>query len=76
MERKRREIKERVATQYSKIKNEKAARSIKVLHGIVPTARNHSYESASKVLSINPEYYFFSFIKLPPFFFDRAIHNE
>ncbi|GAA5808727.1 hypothetical protein MFLAVUS_002122 [Mucor flavus] len=46
MERKRREIKERVATQYSKIKNEKAARSIKVLHGIVPTARNHSYESA------------------------------
>ncbi|KAI9364148.1 RNA polymerase II transcription factor SIII subunit A-domain-containing protein [Pilaira anomala] len=46
MERKRKEIKERVASQYSKIKNEKAARSIKVLHGIVPTTRNHSYESA------------------------------
>lgn len=66
MERKRREIKERVATQYSKIKNEKAARSIKVLHGVVPTARNHSYESASKVLSVNPNYYF---IKLHPLFF-------
>ncbi|KAG2233974.1 hypothetical protein INT48_006466 [Thamnidium elegans] len=48
VERKRREIKERVATQYSKIKNEKAARSIKVLHGIVPTTRNHSYESAKQ----------------------------
>lgn len=55
MERKRREIKERVATQYSKIKNEKAARSIKVLHGIVPTTRNHSYESASKVSSIKSQ---------------------
>lgn len=49
VERKRKAIKERIASQYSKIKTDKAARSIKVLHGVVPTARNHSYEAASKV---------------------------
>lgn len=45
-ERKRLEIKERVANHYSKIKNEKAARSIKVLHGIVPTTKRRTYEAA------------------------------
>ncbi|KAG2212385.1 hypothetical protein INT47_001746, partial [Mucor saturninus] len=46
VERKRKAIKERIASQYSKLKNEKAARSIKVLHGVVPVAKNHSYEAA------------------------------
>lgn len=38
-------------SQYSKIQNEKEKRSIKVLHGVVPTTGKRSYESASKFIS-------------------------
>lgn len=49
-ERKRQLIKQKVKSQYSKIQNEKEKRSIKVLHGVVPTTGKRSYEAASKSL--------------------------
>lgn len=48
-ERKRQLIKQKVKSQYSKIQNEKEKRSIKVLHGVVPTTGKRSYETASKL---------------------------
>lgn len=56
MEKKRQAIKERVASQYSKIKDEKAARSIKVLHGFVPTTGRRTYEAASKYILITQNF--------------------
>ncbi|KAI8062792.1 RNA polymerase II transcription factor SIII subunit A-domain-containing protein [Gilbertella persicaria] len=47
-EKKRQLIKEKVKNQYSKIQNEKEKKSIKVLHGVVPTKKRHSYESARR----------------------------
>ncbi|KAI8377085.1 RNA polymerase II transcription factor SIII subunit A-domain-containing protein [Choanephora cucurbitarum] len=47
-EKKRQMIKEKVKSQYSKIKNEKEKKSIKVLHGVVPTKGRHSYEAARR----------------------------
>ncbi|KAG2203675.1 hypothetical protein INT46_003322 [Mucor plumbeus] len=47
-EKKRLLIKQKVKSQYSKIQNEKEKRSIKVLHGVVPTTGKRSYESARR----------------------------
>ncbi|CAO3620098.1 unnamed protein product [Mucor fragilis] len=47
-ERKRQLIKQKVKSQYSKIQNEKEKRSIKVLHGVVPTTGKRSYEAARR----------------------------
>ncbi|CAO0800241.1 unnamed protein product [Mucor circinelloides] len=47
-ERKRQLIKQKVKSQYSKIQNEKEKRSIKVLHGVVPTTGKRSYETARR----------------------------
>ncbi|KAK4519106.1 uncharacterized protein ATC70_009337 [Mucor velutinosus] len=47
-EKKRQLIKQKVKSQYSKIQNEKEKRSIKVLHGVVPTTGKRSYEAARR----------------------------
>lgn len=46
-ERKREIVKEKLKNQYNKIQTEKAARSIKVLHGVVPT-KQRTYDAARR----------------------------